>query len=429
MNWRNLNLDTKEYTDTKKLERLKWFNECRFGMFIHWGLYSVMGKGEWAFFKESLPFSEYRKLADRFHPKFCDFNEMAQIAKDAGMRYMVLTAKHHDGFCLFDSRYTDFTSTKTAAGRDFVAEYVAACRNAGLGVGLYISVKDWAVPACFEGPSKNPEGWKRLVQYFHNQVEELMTNYGKIDILWYDGSGDVNLAGPWDNGKSDGENWRSAELNRRVRQLQPDILINNRSGTEEDFGTPEQTILQTSNGLRMNESCITMNDNWGYCPGDQNWKSARQLLEQLIGCAALGNNMLLNVGPDADGLIPLPALERLRKMGSWLARHGEAIYGTERALGDWWNVMSPGGKIITKGSHAYVILDEWDIRNGFCITSLKNEVLAATLMPTGEKLSVKRKGRRIVVSGLPHYPPSFPLNVVKLELDGAPLTQYYNGAV
>jgi alpha-L-fucosidase len=412
-------------TDNMRRERLSWFNEARFGMLIHWGLYSVLGRGEWAQFKESIPSTEYSKLADCFEPKHFNADEWTRLAKEAGMRYMVLTTKHHEGFCLFNSQYSDFTAMKSKANRDYVAEYVQACRKAGLGVGLYITMMDWSDPATFAGPAEDPEGWDRLVQRLHDQVWELMTNYGKIDILWYDGCGDGSLTGRHGNGRSDAENWRTVELNEMVRKLQPDILINNRAGTLEDFGTPEQTILSTSNLFRMNESCLTMNDSWGYCAKDKRWKSTAELLDTLIRCASLGNNLLLNVGPDADGLIPYESVNRLRDMGNWLTTHGEAVYGTEHILSDWWDCMSPGGRITTKGNNAYVLMNEWDTRDDINITSLKNQVRSASLLATGEKLSVNRQGCRIKIGNLPHYPPSALLNVVKLELDGPAETQFY----
>jgi len=410
-----------------KNEKLAWFNNARFGMFIHWGLYSLLGKGEWAWFKEGMTPREYSGLANSFNPEYFDANEWARIAKEAGMRYMVLTAKHHDGFCLFDSAYTNYTSVKTAAKRDFVKEFVDACRNEGLGVGLYITVRDWSYPESFEGPIRNPAGWKRLVEYFHKQVTELMTHYGKINILWYDGCEESNLQDSYENGKTNAENWRAYELNKKVRELQPDILINGRLGIEEDFGTPEQNFMSTADKTKMNESCVTMNDTWGYNPDDNNWKSTAAIIGMLIHSAAIGNNLLLNVGPDGDGLIPYESVSRLREIGSWLRMHGEAIYGTKPQLHEWWDCMSPGGRIITKGNCAYIALNKWDIRNGFVITSLKNSVKEATVLATGDKLNVERSGRKLIFSDLPHYPPSYYTNIIKLELDGIPETQFFSG--
>lgn len=187
-------------------------------------------------YHEDIPASEYNALATDFTANAYDPAAWATAAKNAGMRYMVLTTKHHDGFCLWDTATTDFNAAKTRARRDLVAEYVAACREAGLKVGLYFSIKDWNVPAYFRGAERDPEGWKQLVSLIHAQVRELMTNYGAIDILWYDGADDPNFDGVFT-----GDTWRATELNAMVRDLQPGILINDRCGGG-DFGTPEQTI-------------------------------------------------------------------------------------------------------------------------------------------------------------------------------------------
>lgn len=404
--------------------RFDWFNQARFGMFIHWGLYSLLGRGEWVRYHEGIPAEEYAALAQQFNPQHFRPTEWAALAKAAGMNYMVLGAKHHDGFCLFDSQYTDFTATKTAAGRDLVAEYVEACRAAGLRVGLYFSVKDWTFPAYFQDPEANPEGWAKLVDHFHNQTLELMRNYGKIDILWFDGDDDPNYR---DWGAEKKRLWRSEELMAKVRQLQPDILINNRAGLPEDFETPEQHIPAAAGTPRMYESCITMNNHWGYCPTDTDWKSTCQLLNMLVASAARGANLLLNVGPDADGVIPQASVTRLQEMGSWLAMHGEAIYGTERILPNWWD--APGfGRITTKGNHAYLVIQDWHGNGSITTTSLANEVRSAELLATGQPLPVKREGRRVILSDLPIHPPSPYLNVIKLTLEGQSQAQFFYDA-
>lgn len=404
-------------------ERIKRFNEARFGMFIHWGLYSILGRGEWIKYNEDIPLEEYRLLADKFNPSSFRPKEWASLAREAGMNYMVFTAKHHDGFCLFDSQYTDFTSVKTAAKRDFVAEYVDACRSEGLAVGIYFSVKDWTFPAYFKGPENDPKGWELLVQHFHNQTLELMRNYGKIDILFYDCADDANYRGGW--GEKTADVWKSVELNEKVRELQPGILLNNRSGIPGDYGTPEQTIMdEVHDKDRMYESCITMNSSWGYNPQDKNWKSTRQLLGQLTACAAKGNNYLLNVGPDPEGVIPEEAVESLREIGIWMKTHGESVYGTEMILPNWWD-YSASGRLTTKGNIAYLIMGSWDSRGEVVITSFKNNIKVATLLANGMTLDIRREGRRTVISGLPIHAPFPWMNVIKLELDGKPEAQYF----
>jgi alpha-L-fucosidase len=405
-------------------ERLKNFNDARFGMFIHWGLYSILGRGEWVRYQEDIPPAEYAKLAQQFNPRRYDPRAWARIAREAGMRYMVLTAKHHDGFCLFDSEHTDFTSVRTAARRDFVAEYLDACRAEGLMAGLYFSVKDWSVPAYFRGPDADASGWQECVDRFHRQTLELMSNYGPIDILFYDCADDADFRGGW--GERTAEVWDSEALNAKVRQLQPGILINDRSGLPEDYGTPEQTVpMEVPDGTRMYESCVTMNDNWGYAIGDGNWKSTGLLIRQLIACAARGSNYLLNVGPDPDGVIPAPSVERLREMGGWLRTHGKAVYGTERLLPNYFDVHSTG-RITTKGHQAFLTLDQWAATGEIVMTQLANEVLAARLLPTGEQLAVHREGRRVFITGLPAHPPARHVSVVELDLDGPARPQYHS---
>lgn len=405
-------------------DRLAWFNEQRFGMFIHWGLYAIPGKGEWYRYHDAVPAEEYHKLAEVFQPRFFRPREWARLAKETGMRYMVLTAKHHDGFCLFDSQYTEFTSVKTAAKRDFVREYVEACREEGLGVGIYFSVKDWDFPAYFDGPQKNPEGFEKAVQHFHNQALELMSNYGKIDVLFYDCSDDANFYGNWGD-KTASEVWRSKELNAKIRQLQPGIVINNRSGEPEDYATPENVILAAVDDRdRMHESCMTMNDSWGYRPYDHNYKSTGELIRQLIACASRGCNYLLNVGPDPDGRIPQEAAERLREIGVWMQMYGEAVYGTDVSLPNWWN-FSGHGTILTKGNRLYLCMEDWPREGVEVLTTIKNRILSAKVMRTGQKLSVRREGRRVFIEGLPIIKPGLWTDILELEVEGTPEVPYY----
>lgn len=405
-------------------ERLKWFNGQRFGMFIHWGLYSIASKGEWYRYHEDVPADEYHALADEFNPRFYRPGEWARLARNAGMRYMVLTAKHHDGYCLFDSRYTDFTSVKTAAKRDFVREYADACRAEGLGVGLYFSCKDWDFPGYFRGPDADPEGFGKMVEHFHNQTLELMSNYGRIDILFYDCSDDANFRGNWGD-KTASEVFGSKELNAKIRRLQPDIIINDRSGEKEDYGTPENTILNVldDNG-RMYETCMTMNSTWGYRENDHEWKSVSEIISQLVSCASLGCNYLLNLGPDRDGRIPQEAADRLYRVGMWLKANGEAIYGTDRVLPNWWNGLS-NGLVTTKGNHVYLCVKEWPADGVERIVNIKNRVLSAKMLVTGRELSVRRDGRRVIIEGLPVNKPGPWINVVDLEVEGKPEAQFY----
>lgn len=373
-------------------------------MFIHWGVYSILARGEWVRLIERIPSSEYEALAWKFKPKNYRPEEWVELAQDAGMKYMVLTTRHHDGFSLFDSEVSDFTAPKTGAKRDLVAEYVEACKERDMKVGFYYSLLDWRYPAYFKGPKADPEGWNEFLEYVHTQVKELCTNYGKIDVLWYDGGW------PWT-----AEDWRSAELNAMVRRLQPGILINNRSKLPEDFDTPEQRIGPPSDPNRMWETCMTMNDNWGYSAGDRNWKTVRQLIQNLVRCASGAGNYLLNVGPRADGTIPEPSVKRLRRIGAWMRVNGESIYGSERCPFRGGMV----GLTTAKGNTAYLHVFRWPGRE-ITVAYVKNKVLSARILATGQEVEVTQKGDRVFLRGLPKRPPDPYDTVIAMELDGKP---------
>ena len=329
--------------------RTKWFKEARFGMFIHWGIYAIPARGEWVRSQERISVEDYQKYFDAFDPKDYDPKKWARLAKKAGMKYAVLTAKHHDGFCLFDSAYTDYKATNTKANRDLVKEYVEAFRAEGLKVGLYYSLLDWHHPdyphygdahhPMRDNPDYGNEGrdFSRYVEYFHNQVRELCTNYGKIDIIWFDFS--------YDDMK--GEKWEATKLVNMVRSLQPGILIDNRlegSGSEQgclmtgemvpyhgDFACPEQII--PPEGLVNNkgedvvwEACATMNNNWGFSEKDHFFKPAPMIVKKLVECVSKGGNLLMNVGPDARGNIPAKSVQILEGVGEWMDKYSESVY-------------------------------------------------------------------------------------------------------
>ena len=384
-------------------ERLAWWHEAKFGMFIHWGLYAIPSRGEWVMYLERIPRGEYAKLAERFRPERFDADEWVGVAKSAGMKYMVLTTRHHDGFSLFDSEVSDFTSVRTAAGRDLVAEYVGACRRAGMRVGFYYSLLDWRWDAYWKGPKKDPEGWAKFLSYVHRQVEELCTKYGKIDVLWYDGA--------WPYAAED---WRSEELNAMVRRLQPNVLVNNRSLVPGDFETPEQHIPWWGPPNKPWEACMTMNDSWGYFEADRNWKSPRQLIQTLVSCVSLGGNLLLNVGPREDGSFPPEALERLEDLGRWMRANGESIYGAGRCP-----FTTTVGNLTSKGNIAYVHAFRWP-RDGICVAGVGNHVSSAYILSTREELKVFREGDRVFLRGLPRLAPDPYDTVIAMELDGIP---------
>src|SRR5271165_672491 len=267
-----------------RAQRMAWWHQAKFGMFIHWGLYSVIGQHEWAMEVEGIPIPQYELLAKHFNPKPNAARDWAKLAKRAGQKYMVMTTKHHEGFCQWDTKLTDYCAAKQGPGRDLVREYVEAARAEGLRVGFYYSLMDWHHP---DGArSKTDEAArKRFVAYTHGLIRELMTNYGKIDILWYDVDWPLTP-----------EQWESERMNQMVFELQPDIIVNNRNGLPGDFSTPEQHIEASETG-RAWETCMTLNDSWGYQKADDNWKTPKTVVNNLITCAHGGGNYLLNIGP------------------------------------------------------------------------------------------------------------------------------------
>src|SRR6202451_505848 len=272
-----------------RAQRMAWWHEAKFGMFIHWGLYSVIGQHEWAMEVEGIPIPQYELLAKHFQPKPNAAREWAKLARRAGQKYMVMTTKHHEGFCMFDTRLTDYCAPRQGPGRARVREYVDAARAEGLRVGFYYSLMDWHHPDGLRAKD-DPAARQRFVDYIHGQLREILTNYGKIDILWYD------VAFPLD-----AEGWQSEKMNKMVLELQPDIIVNNRNWLTGDFSTPEQTPEAAKGDW---ESCMTLNDSWGYTAADDNWKSPQRIVRNLGECARDGGNYLLNVGPKPDGSIP-----------------------------------------------------------------------------------------------------------------------------
>lgn len=347
-------------------EEMQWFRDAKFGMFIHWGIYSMLGKGEWVLFYDRLNVKEYEKLADDFKAEKFDACAWAKAAKDAGMKYMVLTTRHHDGFCLFDSKTSDFKATNSAAEKDFVKEYVEACREAGLKVGFYYSPLDWRFPGYFF-PDLYWENAQALKKQCHDQLIELMTNYGKIDMLWFDGEwlalGGTDWTGEkgwfrkpdWAVGEYMRVNyfWESEKIINEIRKLQPGIMINNRFGWEGDFHTRERRIDEIRTDKPW-DSCDCIADSWGYIPGRE-VLSLRELIHNLVSIVVRDGNYLLNVGPTGDGNMEEEQVKRLAELGAWMKQYGETLYGTRGGPvipGSW-------GGTTYKENKVYVHIMEW----------------------------------------------------------------------
>jgi len=322
---------------------MQWWRDARFGMFIHWGLYALPARHEWVKHVEQIPDEQYDAYFRRFDPDLYDPRLWAEAAAGAGMKYFVVTTKHHDGFCLWDSQLTDYKAPNTPCGKDLIRPMVEAFRERGLRVGFYHSVIDWHHPDFVVDNLHSMRGrpdrdalnanrdQSRYAAYLHGQVRELLTGYGKVDVLFYD------FSYPPDKGRND---WNSVELLKMTRELQPGIIVNDRLDLQDveggwDIRTPEQFMprewVQVDGQRVVWETCQTFSGSWGYHRDEASWKSVEQLVQMLIGVVSRGGNLLLNVGPTGRGEFDDRALDRLRGMGEWMRRHGRSIYGCTQA--------------------------------------------------------------------------------------------------
>ena len=365
------------YVTRKTPGNTEWFREARFGMFIHWGLYALPARHEWIKQRECITEEKYDKYFKYFNPTMYDAREWARQAKAAGMKYAVLTTKHHEGFCLFDTKYTDYSVMNTQYGKDIVKEYVDAFRAEGLKIGFYYSLIDWHHPDFTIDqihPRRNDanakelnEGrdMKRYAKYMRDQVTELLTNYGKIDILWFDFSYEKNPKAPdWMTGKGKNE-WEAEELIKTARALQPEIIIDNRTQLEQDLWTPEQYQMlewvrhKETGELVTWEACQTFSGSWGYYRDEMTWKSPEMLIQMLINTVCIGGNLLMNVGPTAKGYFDKRAENALKVYAEWMKYNGESIYGCTQAEPEF---TAPRGTRLTQsndGKRLYIHLMEY----------------------------------------------------------------------
>ncbi len=355
-----------------------WFTKDRFGMFIHFGLYAMPARHEWIKTTERISEEKYDLYFKHFNPDMYNPKDWARQAKAAGMKYVVLTTKHHEGFCLFDSKYTDYKSTNTPYGKDIVREYVDAFRAEGLHIGFYYSLIDWHHPDFTIDqihPRRDDENaeelnrgrdMKKYAQYMRDQVTELLTNYGKIDILWFDFSydKDENIAKPWMTGKGKDE-WEAEKLIATARNLQPGIIIDNRTQLEQDLWTPEQYqpmqwVKHAETGELVTwEACQTFSGSWGYYRDEMTWKSPKMLIDMLINTVCIGGNLLMNVGPTARGYLDYRAEEALKVYADWMKYNSRSIYDCTMAEPEF---TAPRGCRLTQsndGKRLYVHLMEY----------------------------------------------------------------------
>jgi len=397
--------------------RTLWFREGKFGMFIHWGVYAVpagiykgkevRGIGEWIMHRGKIPVEEYEKFPPQFNPTKFDADEWVRLAKEAGMTYMVITSKHHDGFAMYDSKVAQYDIIDTTPfTRDPMKELADACAKHGLKFCFYHSIMDWHHPK-----AKGDAFPEYHTNYLKPQVEELLTRYGPLGILWFDGE----WIKEWNQEKG-------RDLYAFCRGLQPSLIVNNRVGkrktTDGDYETPEQNIPAGAIKGRLWETCMTMNGTWGFKTNDHHWKSDQDLIRKLIDICSKGGNFLLNVGPKADGTIPGPSIERLRQVGRWLARNGEAIYGTTKSP---WNRHPFNGRCTVKDHTLYVHVFQWD--GSVRLPGVQGEVRDVRLLDSRCGKAVHRVEADGEAKTLVLEPPATPdlvATVIAVEFDGPP---------
>jgi alpha-L-fucosidase len=429
-------------TPAQKEARMKWWTDDRFGMFIHFGLYSQAARHEWVKKYERITDANYLKYFEQFNPDLYNPREWAKMARAAGMKYVVMTTKHHEGFCLFDSKFTDYKATNTPIRKDLVKEYVEALRAEGLKVGFYYSLIDWHHPDYtidrvhpqsantqkeYDSLNKGRDMNKYRL-YLKNQVRELLTNYGKIDVIWLD------FSFPGLNGKGH-QDWDSENLLKMVRELQPGIIINDRLDLEEvaggwDFKSPEQ--YKPSEWVKVNgqrvawETCQTFSGSWGYFRDETSWKDSKQLIELLIECVSKGGNVLLNVGPTGRGTIDYRAQDRLAAMGEWMKFNSRSIYGCTQAPDEF---KAPANTLITwnpETKRLYIHLLVWPL-DQISLAGYAGKIKYAQLLHDASEIGMSTKRATIwldektkgdeVILRLPVLKPNVEIPVIELIMN------------
>ena len=392
-------------------EGLKWFQDARFGMFIHWGLYSILARGEWVMHLERIPASEYEPLVQKFNPVKFNADEWVSIAADAGQRYLVITSRHHDGFSMYDTALSDYKVTHTPFRRDPLRELADACaRRRDVKLGFYSSLLDWHHPA-YRFRNESGLAWSDYIGFLHGQVRELCTQFGEIACLWFDGDWPHHLIDSSNAYFAAGGSFEYEKLYDMIHTLQPDAVVHNNrheaplpgedvQGFEQDLPGQNTAGFNTTiiSALPM-EVCMTINDNWGVHDGDENHKSAQHLTRTLVKAAGVGANYLLNVGPTALGeILPVHA-ERLRAVGQWLGVYGNSVYGTRAGIIPS-DIQRTSVTTRNCETHYVHVLDY--VSDCITLHDVPPNVSKATLLKDGSPLKLTRRGESVVVTIPPH---------------------------
>ena len=435
--------------ETSKDKRMKWWREAKFGMFIHWGDYSLLagvykghqmrrGGAEWIMNRMKIPVKEYQQYAKKFNPTKYDADAWVKLAKEAGMKYIVITAKHHDGFAMFKTKASKWNIVDaTPYGKDVLKPLATACKKYGIKLGFYYSqAQDWNNPGGAAARRVTTEGWlnpdsakidaytkahnghwdpiqtsKSMTEYINNvavpQVRELLTNYGDVSVLWWDTPVDMTD--------------EYAEKLQALLKLQPNIITNNRlkhPNFPGDTQTPEQKIptKEEMEGKDW-ETCMTMNGTWGYKSYDHNWKSSKTLIRNLIDIASKGGNYLLNVGPKADGTFPEESIERLKDIGKWMKVNSEAIYATEASPLDSLGWGRCTMKADGDNTILYLFVFDWPTDGKLIVPGLKNKIITSDLLANGSNLIAESKENNTIIK-VPSAAPDSTANVIKLKVEG-----------
>ncbi|WP_068617643.1 alpha-L-fucosidase [Paenibacillus tuaregi] len=411
----------------------KWFEEAKLGIFIHYGIYAVNGVSEsWSFYNGRITYEEYMSQLQGFTASNYDADQWADLIEKSGARYAVLTSKHHDGVALWDTKYSDLNVVaRTPAKRDLVKEYAEAIRKRGIRLGMYFSLIDWShpdYPTVYEGgkepenpaqtnPYSSPAGgkqdearWKRFLEFNNNQLRELMTNYGTVDLLWFDGD--------WERSA---EQWNLPDFKTYLLSMNPNVIINSRLQGYGDYKTPEQG-LPITRPAGPSEFCTTINSSWGYVPTDNKYKSLNQIIRMFCDCISMGGNMLLDIGPKEDGTLDPRQEQILLGLGDWIRTHEEAVYGTTEGI---MNRYYLGGSTLSKDRKILYLFVYDDPKENICLKGLCNSIRKITVLHSGKELEYEIHG------GVPWF--DIPgttwiymskedahdqVTVLKLELDG-----------